>query len=63
MRRAVHALLLFAALTIAAPWPLHAQEEERPRRGKIDKVEDEASGQDDAQIGRASCRERVLPGV
>jgi len=47
MKREFHALLLVAALTIAAPWPLHAQEEERPRRGKIDKVEDEASGEDD----------------
>jgi hypothetical protein len=47
MRHAVHSLLLVAALTIAAPWPLRAQEEERPPRGKIDKVEDEASGEDD----------------
>jgi len=47
MRRTVHALLFVAALAIAAPWPLRAQEEERPRRGKIDKVEDEASGEED----------------
>jgi hypothetical protein len=48
MRRAIHALLVVAALAVAAPWPLRAQEDERPRRGKIDKVEDEASGEDDA---------------
>ena len=48
MRRTVHALLFVAALAVAAPWPLRAQEDERPRRGKIDKVEDEASGEDDA---------------
>lgn len=48
MRRAVHTLAFVAALAIAAPWLLHAQEEDRPSRGKIDDVEDEASGQDDA---------------
>jgi hypothetical protein len=48
MRRAFPTLLLFAVLAAAAPHPLRAQEEERPRRGKIDKVEDEASGADDA---------------
>ena len=48
MRHNVHTLLFVAALASATPWPLRAQEEERPRRGKIDKVEDEASGVDDA---------------
>jgi hypothetical protein len=48
MRHVPHILLLCAAIAAAAPWPLHAQDEGRPRRGKIDKVEDEASGVDDA---------------
>jgi hypothetical protein len=47
MRRALLLLLLSAAVPTAAPRSLHAQEDERPRRGKIDKVEDESSGADD----------------
>jgi hypothetical protein len=47
MRRAAYALVLVAALTAAAPCSLRAQDD-RPSRGKIDKVEDEASGADDA---------------
>jgi len=48
MRRAVHSLLLVTALAAAAPRSLLGQDEEHPHRGKIDKVEDEASGADNA---------------
>jgi hypothetical protein len=46
MRHAALTLPLVAALVAAAPSPARAQDE-RPSRGKIDKVEDEASGADD----------------
>ena len=46
MTREIALLLLVAALGAAAPQPAAAQEEERPRRGKIDQVEDDASGEE-----------------
>jgi hypothetical protein len=48
MNRAFRTLLLLAVVAAAAPRAPRAQEEDPPRRGKIDKVEDEASGVDDA---------------
>jgi hypothetical protein len=47
-RLVVLAAALLAAIAIAAPCSLRAQEQGRPNRGKIDKVEEEASGADDA---------------
>jgi len=47
VRHTIGILLFVATLGSAAPQPGSAQEEERPRRGKIDEVEDESSGSDD----------------